>query len=148
MRTIFLAASLAFFFLTSAHAGSAPDKASEDALADTQELLQNMQRMDAVAAQNPDAFKALDQVKTLTNGDPAKQAEINQIASEVFTKMTKDNNYDGNAVMNQLQAGMKDPGAFMQNNFTPEERARIQNMAKDIDAEKNRAPASAPPAAK
>jgi len=108
------------------------DQADEDALRDTQKLLGDQTRMKEFGRTDAEAGKALNQVKQLTGNDPAKQAEINGIASSVFADMVKSNNGDTVSMHDQLQKALADPKAFM-NGLSPEQQKRIRDLASEID---------------
>lgn len=110
------------------------DQADEAALKETQALLQNQDRLDAMAKGDPEAGKALERVKTLTNNDPKKAAEINAISSSVFSDMVKSSNGDMVTMQDQLQKALNDPKAFM-NGLSPEQQKRIRELASEIDKE-------------
>lgn len=131
MRILFFSAAL--FFSQSALAELTAEQKA--ALANTQELLGSQAQLSEFTKGNPKAAGALDEVKRLTNNDPKKQAEINQISSDIFKSMAQKSNGDDNAMMNQLQEGLRNPASFMQS-LTPEQQARIKAMAAEIDAAK------------
>jgi len=124
--------TLGLVFLFSCTAALALDKADEDALKDTQGLLNDQKRLEELGKTDAEAGKALNQVKMLTQSDPKKQAELNAISSSIFANMVKSNNGDTITMQDQLQKALADPKAFM-NGLSPEQQKRIRDLASEID---------------
>ncbi|MCB0390699.1 MAG: hypothetical protein KDD58_05395 [Bdellovibrionales bacterium] len=112
------------------------DSASQEALKQTQELLQNQQQRDAYIRQNKDAGQADQNVKNLTGGDAANTQEMYSIAADVMNivaeKAKKPNGEVDVEKMNQLMMQYQsNPEAFYRE-MTPEQRARIKALGKKI----------------
>lgn len=108
------------------------DQADDDALKDTQKLLGDQKRMEELGKTDAEAGKALNQLKQITGNDPKAQAEMNAIASSVFSDMVHKNNGDTVSMHDQLQKALADPKAFM-NGLPPEQQKKIRELASEID---------------
>ena len=118
MKSIFACLLALSFSNTSAFA---LDQNDEDALKDTQKLLGDQNRMNELGRTDAEAGKALNQLKSISGNDPKVQAEMNTIASSVFTDMVQNNNGDTVTMHDQLQKALADPKAFM-NGLSPEQQ--------------------------
>jgi len=108
------------------------DQTDQDALKDTEKLLGDQKRMEELGKSDAEAGKALNQLKQITGNDPKAQAEVNNIASTVFSDMVHKNNGDTVSMHDQLQKALADPKAFM-NSLPPEQQKRIRDLASEID---------------
>jgi hypothetical protein len=115
--------------------------ASPDTLKETQNFLQNPQQLEAFANYNPEAWMILEQLKAMTNNDPKKMQEINQMASGVFTEAVKNNKGSASAGLGTMGAGDGSSKGIFES-LSPEQQAKIRELSKEYDAQKSRQPAS------
>jgi len=108
------------------------DQNDENALKDTQDMLASPDRLNAIGKSDSEADKALEKIKTMTNNDPAKTAEIHSISSSIFTDMVKSSKGDSLELQQQLQKALKDPQSFMKG-LSPAQQQRIRSLASEID---------------
>ena len=139
MPTLFVV-FLACAFLP-APSAFALDSHDEEALKNTKALLTDEAALKAFTKDNPDAGKALQQIQALTGGNKAQMNEVNNLSSSIFEDMVKANNGDNAAIQAQLQEALKDPAGFLKR-LSPEQQARIRNLASELDKK------NAPPPAK
>ncbi len=131
--------TLLAFFLHSATA-HALDAASAEALRKTQAMMNDPAAVQKFAGTNAQAQSALDKAKAATGNDPKKLQELNSISSEIFGTIVRRNqdasgNVDNQKLEQQLNAAMRDPAKFMQS-LPPEQRARIQQLAAEVEKSK------------
>lgn len=108
------------------------DQTDRDALKDTQALLGDQKRMEEMGKTDVETGKALNQLKQISGNDAKVQAEVNAVASSVFSDMAHKNNGDSVSIHDQLQKALADPKAFM-NGLSPEQQKKIRDLASEID---------------
>jgi anion-transporting ArsA/GET3 family ATPase len=107
------------------------EEADDKALAEVQALLQNPEVLKGPAG-NQKEKAALAEIEKLTKGDPKAQQEINQLSSDIFTKMVQTNGAGEGDIMKALLEAQQNPGKFMQS-LSPEQQKKIRDLASEID---------------
>lgn len=103
------------------------DGDSTEALAKTQELLNDRQKIKSETANNPKA-KQVDENVQFLMGSEEDTAAVYKLASEIFGDMAKTSGGDGDAMMKLLEQAQKDPAAFAKK-FSPEQLAKLKELA-------------------
>ena len=102
------------------------------ALKQTQDLLNNKLLREQQLKNNPNYNKAMGKVNAITGGDPIKNEQMMNIASEVFGDLVKGRGGDTEAVKKMLEQGMRDPASFL-NSLPAEQRRKIKELADKIE---------------
>lgn len=116
----------------------APDaKVLQEALGQTKALLNDPAQRGEVIAKDPKAAAADAQLQNLVQS-PALTNESYALAGEILEILMNQNAGDPDAMQKALDAGQRDPAAFLQS--LPEaQRKRIQEIARKIEAGKKTA---------
>ncbi len=142
VAVIQILAGLALFFAVissgSAQTNSLPasggqqlDPASLEALMKTMEMMQDpTQREHHLREQGGKAQRVDQNISNLVRTEEQKQA-IYVLAAQILQKMVSEHKGDPAALQKAVQEGMKNPEVFFKN-LTPEQRAQIQSLSKDI----------------
>ncbi len=125
MKILFLAM---FVFLAPEAQSEELDDATKQALAETQAMLTDATARAKAMANDPQAQALTKQLNTVTKGDQAKQAEMYQLSSEIFSKMVQESNGDMEKLTKLLQEAQKNPEAFGKT-LTEEQRQRVRKLA-------------------
>jgi hypothetical protein len=118
--------------LSASTSAFALDQTDQDGLKDTQALLGDQKRMEEMGRTDAEMGKALNQLKQISGNDAKVQAEVNAVASSVFSDMAHKNSGDSVSIHDQLQKALADPKAFM-NGLSPEQQKKIRDLASEID---------------
>ncbi|MGE3385489.1 MAG: hypothetical protein AB7K41_02020 [Bdellovibrionales bacterium] len=103
------------------------DKASQEALQKTTELLTNRAQREEAIKKDTKAQGADKMVDQVSGGGQNKE-DVYGLASDVFADLVKETGGDAQKMQELLQKMARDPASFA-NRWTPEQRARLQRMA-------------------
>ena len=128
--------TLCFFACSITWARQPTDKASEDALKQTQDLLKNRQQRESYIKDHEGAQKVHKNIQDLTGGDAAHTQEMYDIAADVLKVVTeKAKKSNGEVDVEKMKKLMLEyqtnPEAFYRQ-MTPEQRKRIKALGKKI----------------
>lgn len=115
------------------------DSASQQALTETQKMLNDPRKLEGFAATNPQAGAVHKNVQNLM-GSPEETAALYKLAAQIFGNMAQSTGGDPAAMAKKLEEAKSNPAAFL-NSLTPAQRAQIAEMAKQIES---RSPTNAP----
>lgn len=101
------------------------DKASEQALRETQQLLTTPAARNEAVKRDPKAQSA---DKALDSFGGGNKEDIYKLASDVFAELVKESNGDAKKMQELLQQYSRDPAAFA-NRWTPEQKARLKEIS-------------------
>jgi hypothetical protein len=113
------------------------DKASKEALQQTQQLLKNPEQRRQAVKGDAKAQKADQYVNSLTGGNEAVSDEMYQFAAEIMGTLTKDTGGDPQKMQERLKEFMANPEAFA-NQLTPEQQKRLKELAQKMPASTGR----------
>lgn len=84
--------------------------------------------------------KAADQRAALiTNNSKERKTELYDMSADIFATLMQNAGNDPNKAAELLQKAQTNPEAFL-NSLTPEQKLKINNMAKQIESENNNRP--------
>ena len=132
---IIIYALTVFFAIQQYAVAESLDKDSQDALADTQKLLQDPQARAAFSKDSPDATKATDFIKGISKGNQKIEQDIYSLSSSIFANIVKEANGDPQKIMELLAKAQSNPSSFTQH-MSPADREKLSQMAKELEGKK------------
>lgn len=129
------------FVLIHAHASAELDQYEQKGLQDTQQMLKSPHlRKEAIKGSKE--AQAVDQKVEALAGSGRNKEEIYDIASQVMETIAVESKGDPDKMQKLLMEAQANPQAFYNKYFTAEQKAKVRNLANDI--EKTKGKASAP----
>jgi hypothetical protein len=124
-----------FLLLTVTLAYAEPlDKASEEALGQTMDLLRTPDKRNDEIKKDPKAKAADAQVKSLT-GNEANTEKLYELAAQVMQNLVQQSGGDTDKMMKIIEQAEKDPAGFAKT-WTPEQQKLLKQLGQDIEKSK------------
>jgi hypothetical protein len=127
MKTLFLCLSLVHVF-----AYAELDKDQTQGLKDTQRLLTNPTERNAAIKGDKKALDVDQKVEALTGSGKNKE-EIYDIAAKVMEAIAVESKGDPEKMQQLLMEAQSNPQAFYSKYFSEADKARVRNLAQDIE---------------
>lgn len=115
------------------------DQDQQKGLYDTQNLLKSSSQRQEYFKKDPRAKDMDNRVDALAGSKDSKQ-NIYELSSDLMEKITTESNGDPGKMQQLLNEAQKNPEAFYNRYFSPEQKVRLKQIADKIDAQKARIP--------
>ena len=107
------------------------DKASQEALSQTQQLLTNLSERKEAVNKDPKAKAADSMVDQAIGFEGENKDAVYQLASEVFADLVKQTGGDGKKMQELISDFKRDPAAFAEK-WSPEQKAKLKAIADKV----------------
>lgn len=107
------------------------DAQTDEALLQTQQMLRDQKAREAVAAKDPKAKAAHEQVKGLA-GNAKNEQDMYELSAGVLEDMVKKTGGDSKELQEMLEKAQKDPAGFAKS-FSPEQQKQLKAIEQEID---------------
>lgn len=107
------------------------DQATQNALEQTQQMLNNPAFRDKAVKENSETRKAHDSVNKLTGGNQNLNNQVYGLSSNIFGDLVRQAGGDEAKLLQLMQEAQKNPDAFA-NKLTPAQREEIRKLASEI----------------
>jgi hypothetical protein len=129
-----LSAAAAFAQTHQAHKSPELDRASEQALRDTQNLLKDQKRLEREGLLTPEARQNHEKIKVLM-GNEADTAEAYALAADIFGDLVKESGGNPALMLEMLNQLIAKPEAFA-NKLSPDQQRKLKELAKKVENRK------------
>jgi hypothetical protein len=106
------------------------DPAMNDAIADTQRMLQDKSARDAQIKKDPHAQKADQDVSAAVGGSKEGSDKVYQMSAEILPMLSKQANGDPDKMAKLLEEAQKNPEKFY-NSLSPELKDKVRDLANE-----------------